>query len=82
MRLVAEEPAAEHHVRPAFDDRLQQSRDLGRVVFEIGVLNDDGVARRLEEAGADGRSLSLVHVVKVDRQAVAADRHSAGSRTP
>ena len=42
------------HVGPALEDRLDQPRVLGRVVLQVGVLDDDDVAGRVLEARAAG----------------------------
>ena len=47
---VADEARAEHHVGPVFEDRLDQPRILGRVVFQVGVLHEDHVAGGVAEA--------------------------------
>jgi hypothetical protein len=42
---AADEAAAEDRVGAAVEDGLEQRGQIGRVVFEIGVLDDDDVAR-------------------------------------
>ena len=45
---LADEARAVHHVGAALDDRLEQARVLGGVVFQVGVLDEDDVAAKLE----------------------------------
>ncbi len=52
MRLIPQETAAKNDVRLAFNDRAQQARELPRVVFEVGVLNNHHVPRCMSEARA------------------------------
>ena len=56
----ADEARAVHHVGLVFEDRLEQPRILGRVVFEVGVLHDDHVAGRAAEALTQRGALALV----------------------
>ena len=42
--VAAQKPRAEHRVRLSIENRLDQARQLGRVVLQIRVLNDDDVA--------------------------------------
>ena len=48
------------HIGAPFDQRLQQHRVLGRIVFEIGILNDDEVARSLFYAAVQGSTFAHV----------------------
>ena len=57
---ATEEARAEHRVGPAVDDRPEQERQLGGVVFQVGVLHHHHVARRARDAGADGGTLATV----------------------
>ena len=56
----ADEARAIDHVGPVVEDRLDQPRVFGRIVFQVGVLNDHHVAGRVPEAFAEGRALPLV----------------------
>ena len=53
----AEESRAVDDVGLALENRLQQERVFARVVFEIGVLDDDEVARSIHECRARRRRL-------------------------
>src|SRR5262245_14236775 len=44
-------------------DWLNQSTVLGRIVFEIGVLNDDDVASRSSNSSTESSSLALIDLV-------------------
>jgi len=51
---VADEGGSRNHVGPAVEDGLYETRVLGGVVFQVGVLHDDDVAAGLAEALAQG----------------------------
>ena len=72
--IVAPQVArAVDHVRAARQDRLHQPGIVLGVVLEIGVLDDDDLAPRLGERGADGVSFSAIPLV-----GEGADRHPPG----
>ena len=54
------EARAVDDVRLTAQERAEQTRNLARVVFEIGILDDDELAGRLLDAGANGGPLPLV----------------------
>ena len=56
----SEEARAVDDVGTALEDRLQQQGVLARVVLEVGVLDDDDVARGFADAARDGGALALV----------------------
>ncbi len=56
---LADEARAEDHVGPVVDDRLNQPRILGGIVFQVGVLHEDHVAGGMLEAFAKGGALCL-----------------------
>ena len=58
--LLADEPRAEDDVGLILDDRLDELGILRRVVFEVGVLDDDDLAGGVAEPGAERGALSLV----------------------
>ena len=60
VRLAADEARAEHDVGLALEDRLHQPRVLARVVFEVGVLDDDHVAGRRGESRAQRGAFALI----------------------
>src|SRR5262245_56113256 len=62
------EAAAINDVGFAFDKWLQKRAIVRRVVFQIGILNDDRVAGASQEAGFDCAAFSLVLIVKNDLQ--------------
>ena len=64
VRAAAEEARAKDHVRVAVEDRPQQVRILPRIVFEVGVLDQDDVTRGRGEPGPQSRALALVPAVK------------------
>src|SRR5262249_49795470 len=76
MRL-ADEPRAVDDVRVVLDDRLDELGILGRVVLEVGVLDDDDLAGGLAEPGAQRGALSLVAVVEDYLQVAVASLHLA-----
>ena len=57
---TAEKAGAEHGVGVARQDGAQQRRNLHRIVFEVGILHDDHVARGGLDRGADRRALAAV----------------------
>ena len=58
--LSPPETLAENHVGRPGEDWLQQLGIFGGVVFQIGVLDDDDIARRHVETGPDGGAFSPV----------------------
>src|SRR3954471_15850814 len=60
---VARESAAEHDVSLVFNDRLQQSYKVGRVVFQVRILNHDHVTSAFSESASQCCSLALVSFV-------------------
>ena len=58
--LVAEEPRAVYDVRTAVENRRQKRRVLVRVVLEVGVLDDDDVARGGTKTARHCRALALI----------------------
>ncbi len=63
MGRAAHEARAEHDVRLAVEDRSEELRIFGRVVLQVRVLDDHGVARRGGEPGAERGALAAVDVV-------------------
>src|SRR5205823_1673141 len=59
-RLDRFEARAEHHVGPVVQNRLEKSRIVGGVVFEIGILYEDNFAFGPRETGAQGRSFAAI----------------------
>ncbi len=67
MRCAAEKARAKNHVGLALDQRREHQGILGGIVFQIGVLNDDEVARGFLNAAAEG--CSLAHVMRLKHHA-------------
>src|SRR5207245_10609049 len=61
---LADEPRSVNHVGPVLDNGLNQALVFGRVVFQIGVLNDDHVSGDVAEAFAQGRPFALIALLK------------------
>jgi hypothetical protein len=78
---LAGEPAAVDHLGLPPQDGLEQLGPVGGVVFEVGVLDQDQVAADGLEAGADGRTLSLVvrMVDHPDRRVAQCLQHLVGT---
>ena len=66
MRVAAREAGAENNVGFAIDDGFEEARVFLRVVFEVGVLDDDGVAGGGRDAAAQGGAFALVDLVVDD----------------
>ena len=62
--IVAGESAAEDDVGQILDDWLNELRVLGRVVFEIGVLNDHRITGGRREASPQRGTLAAIRVVE------------------
>src|SRR5262245_19241504 len=60
------EAAAIHDVRVAFDNRLQKRAVVARIVFEVGILNDDDITGGGEKTGLNRAAFSLVFLVQHD----------------
>ena len=63
---LAGEPAAVDDTGLAAQDRFEEARPVVGVVLEVGVLNQDEIAVRLGQPGADRGALALVHLVVQD----------------
>ena len=64
MRAAATKKArAEHRVRLAGQNWRKQAVIFRRVVFQIGILNDDDVCGRVGDARAQRRTFALIHFV-------------------
>ena len=66
MGATREKARSEHHVRSIREKWLENGGVFGRVVLQVGVLNDDEVARGVLEARAQGGTLSLIHLMEND----------------
>ncbi len=44
LGLIPQEPGAEDHVGFMPRDRTNHLRDVARIVFQVGILNDDRIA--------------------------------------
>ena len=55
-----QKPAAVDDLDAPLDNRADQERIVARIVFQVGVLNQDDVARGPIDAGADGDALALI----------------------
>ena len=64
VRMVTQKARAVHDVGLALDERLQEPREFGRVVFVVRVLNDDELARGVLEAGPQRPAFALVFLVE------------------
>src|SRR5207253_5200070 len=64
----AEKATAEDSIRAAIENRPQQFGQLGRIVLEVGILNDNDVAGCLLNSSAHGCALALI--VRLQNQAV------------
>src|SRR5262249_13056661 len=62
---------AEDHVGPVFDDRLNEPRILGGIVFEVGVLDDDHITAGVAKPFAQGGAFALVVWLVDNAQSVA-----------
>jgi hypothetical protein len=60
---TAQKARAIDHIGPSIDERREHLDEILRVVFEIGVLNEDVWSARERETGTKGRPLSSVLVV-------------------
>ena len=62
LRLSAKS-RPEDHIRVSIENRFQKRRDVLRVVFEIGILNDDDFTGCLLERRPQGRAFALIVTV-------------------
>jgi hypothetical protein len=67
VRFAAHETAAVDHVGVTVENRFEQDVVFLRIVLEIGVLDDDQLARGVFDSRAQSRAFSLVHLVLVVR---------------
>src|SRR6185312_15090650 len=61
---AAVETIAEYHIGKTFQNGLEQLGIIARIVFEVGVLNQDHVDGRVFEPGAQSSALALVRTMK------------------
>ena len=73
---LADEPRSVDDVGLALQDGRWSAGIVLRVVFEVGVLDDDDLAGGVAEAGANRGSLAGVSLVEDDRDAVTRLQHS------
>ena len=64
LEFASEKPGAEHHVRPALTNGFVEIGEFGRVVFQIGILDDDHVARCRGQPGGQSGSFALIPCVE------------------
>ena len=57
---AAEETGAEDHVGAAIEDGFEEFAVVARIVFEVGVLDQDDVAGDFSEAAAEGGAFALI----------------------
>ncbi len=63
---LAGEAAAVHDACLPSQNRLEQAGPIVGIVFEVAILNQDEVAARPGQSGADGCAFALVHLVAQD----------------
>ena len=68
-RPVADETGAEDYVGLALQDRAEQNRVFGRVVFPVGILYENHIASSVVEPCAERRALTAILLVKDDSYA-------------
>ena len=61
--LRADEPGAKNDICAVFQDRFEHNRVFRRVVFEIGILDDNDGSGGMGDAGAKRGTFALVGVV-------------------
>ena len=64
--LGADKAGAEDRIGFSFEDRVQQDRIFGWIIFHISILDNDDIRRGVGNASAQGRALALVFFVVVD----------------
>src|SRR6185437_329393 len=63
MFLRADEPRAEYDVCLAFEHGADHAKVFRRIIFEVGVLNDDIRRSHAREPRPQSRAFALVHIV-------------------
>src|SRR3974390_2952637 len=74
---LANEPRTKDDVGMPLDDGLEELGILLRLIFKIGVLDDDDIAGRMPKPGAESRAFALVDLVEDDGQVGLALCHHA-----
>jgi len=69
VRARADEARAENRIRLSGEDRCDERGVFRRVVFEVGILDQNHGCRGVLDAGADGCALALVFAVPEHAQA-------------
>ena len=73
----AEKAGAKDHVGSAVEDRVEKFVVVARVVFEIGILDEDNVTGDFCEAAAEGSAFSLVVGLEEDTKVAEVNRVAA-----
>ena len=71
LGLAAAKPAAVHDIRVAGDDRRQEPGNVGRVVLEVCVLEDDDITPGSGDSGTQRRALAAVLPVRLEPEVTA-----------
>lgn len=64
MRLTADKPRAIDRVRLALHDGGNQLGIFGRLVFQVGILNENDLAAGDRETGTQGRAFNLIFFIQ------------------
>src|SRR3954453_5629587 len=68
MRLAKKPGAVDDVGHLALDNQRKHARPVIRIVFEVGVLNDDDITGGALQASSEGGSFASVALVKQDRK--------------
>ena len=66
MRPAAQEPGTEHNIGTILQNRCKKDGVFARVILQVGVLNDDHVARSCLETRAQSCSLAKIAFLQHD----------------
>ena len=59
--LSPHEPASINHISKSFQDGFDQYIKFTRVIFEVGILDDDKISRRMRNACMNGSPFPFVY---------------------
>src|SRR5262249_20478382 len=74
---TAQKARAEDDVGATVDQRFEQLVVVARIVFEVGVLHQNDVARQFSEAAAQCGAFALIHLLEKNAQIAQLDRVAA-----
>src|SRR4051794_15790977 len=76
-----DETRTKHNIGPIIENRLNEPRILGRIVFQVGILYENHIASRMFETFTESGALALIERLIENADVVIAEllEHRAGA---